>query len=174
MKTSVMGAINVLGMAKRCRAKVLQASTSEVYGDPEVHPQTEDYWGNVNPIGPRAVYDEAKRFAEAMTIFAVICALVFPGIHVGRVWAAYWMLPIPNQMAMWPGGSDNANDPNTRALPAIWENFPDVGAKAGALVEAATAMEAAAGEGLDALRGAMGPLGGACAACHESYRAPAN
>jgi len=79
-----------------------------------------------------------------------------------------------NQMAMWPGGSDNANDPNTRALPAIWENFPDVGAKAGALVEAATAMEAAAGEGLDALRGAMGPLGGACAACHESYRAPAN
>ena len=77
-----------------------------------------------------------------------------------------------NQMAMWPGGSDNANDPNTRALPAIWQNFPDVGAKAGALVEAATAMEAAAGEGLDALRGAMGPLGGACAACHESYRAP--
>ncbi len=61
MKTSVMGAINVLGMAKRCRAKVLQASTSEVYGDPEVHPQPESYRGSVNPIGPRACYDEGKR-----------------------------------------------------------------------------------------------------------------
>ncbi|MDP7014701.1 MAG: SDR family oxidoreductase, partial [Pirellulaceae bacterium] len=66
VKTSVMGAINVLGMAKRCRAKVLQASTSEVYGDPEVHPQTEDYRGNVNPIGPRACYDEGKRAAETL------------------------------------------------------------------------------------------------------------
>jgi UDP-glucuronate decarboxylase len=67
MKTSVLGAINVLGMAKRCRAKVLQFSTSEVYGDPEVHPQPESYRGNVNPIGPRACYDEGKRAAE--TIF---------------------------------------------------------------------------------------------------------
>ena len=67
MKTSVMGAINMLGMAKRCRAKVLQASTSEVYGDPEVHPQPESYRGVVNPIGPRACYDEGKRAAE--TIF---------------------------------------------------------------------------------------------------------
>ena len=66
MKTSVMGAINVLGMAKRCRAKVLQASTSEVYGDPEVHPQPETYRGNVNPIGPRACYDEGKRAAETL------------------------------------------------------------------------------------------------------------
>ena len=66
LKTSVMGAINVLGMARRCRAKVLQASTSEVYGDPEVHPQREDYRGNVNPIGPRACYDEGKRAAEAL------------------------------------------------------------------------------------------------------------
>lgn len=66
MKTSVMGAINVLGLAKRCRAKVLQASTSEVYGDPEVHPQTEDYRGAVNPIGPRACYDEGKRAAETL------------------------------------------------------------------------------------------------------------
>ena len=66
MKTSVMGAINVLGMAKRCRAKVLQASTSEVYGDPDVHPQPEDYRGSVNPIGPRACYDEGKRFAETL------------------------------------------------------------------------------------------------------------
>ena len=66
MKTSVMGAINVLGLAKRCRAKVLQASTSEVYGDPEVHPQPEDYRGAVNPIGPRACYDEGKRAAETL------------------------------------------------------------------------------------------------------------
>jgi UDP-glucuronate decarboxylase len=66
MKTSVMGAVNVLGMAKRCRAKVLQASTSEVYGDPEVHPQPESYRGNVNPIGPRACYDEGKRAAETL------------------------------------------------------------------------------------------------------------
>ena len=66
MKTSVMGAINVLGMAKRCRAKVLQASTSEVYGDPEVHPQPETYRGAVNPIGPRACSDEGKRAAETL------------------------------------------------------------------------------------------------------------
>jgi UDP-glucuronate decarboxylase len=66
MKTSVMGAINMLGMAKRCRAKVLQASTSEVYGDPEVHPQPESYRGAVNPIGPRACYDEGKRAAETL------------------------------------------------------------------------------------------------------------
>lgn len=66
MKTSVLGAINMLGMARRCRAKVLQASTSEVYGDPDEHPQTESYRGNVNPIGLRACYDEGKRAAEAL------------------------------------------------------------------------------------------------------------
>ena len=66
LKTSVMGAINVLGMAKRCRAKVLQASTSEVYGDPEVHPQPESYRGSVSTIGPRACYDEGKRAAETL------------------------------------------------------------------------------------------------------------
>jgi UDP-glucuronate decarboxylase len=66
MKTSVMGAINLLGLAKRCRAKVLQASTSEVYGDPEIHPQVESYRGAVNPIGPRACYDEGKRAAETL------------------------------------------------------------------------------------------------------------
>jgi UDP-glucuronate decarboxylase len=65
-KTCVHGAINMLGLAKRCRAKILQASTSEVYGDPQVHPQREDYWGHVNPIGPRACYDEAKRCAETL------------------------------------------------------------------------------------------------------------
>ncbi|MGC9343510.1 MAG: UDP-glucuronic acid decarboxylase family protein [Bacteroidales bacterium] len=66
VKTSVMGAINMLGLAKRIKAKVLQASTSEIYGDPKVHPQTEDYWGNVNPIGIRSCYDEGKRCAETL------------------------------------------------------------------------------------------------------------
>jgi len=65
-KTSVHGAINMLGLAKRLGAKILQASTSEVYGDPQVHPQTEDYWGHVNPIGPRSCYDEGKRCAETL------------------------------------------------------------------------------------------------------------
>jgi UDP-glucuronate decarboxylase len=65
-KTSVHGAINMLGLAKRVKAKILQASTSEVYGDPNVHPQTEEYWGNVNTIGPRACYDEGKRCAETL------------------------------------------------------------------------------------------------------------
>jgi UDP-glucuronate decarboxylase len=68
IKTSVMGAINMLGLAKRTRAKILQASTSEVYGDPLVHPQTEDYWGHVNPVGQRACYDEGKRCAESLFI----------------------------------------------------------------------------------------------------------
>ncbi len=66
IKTSVLGAINMLGLAKRQRARILQASTSEVYGDPQVHPQQEDYWGHVNPIGPRACYDEGKRCAETL------------------------------------------------------------------------------------------------------------
>lgn len=66
VKTSVMGAINMLGLAKRIKARILQASTSEVYGDPEVHPQVESYWGHVNPIGPRSCYDEGKRVAETL------------------------------------------------------------------------------------------------------------
>ncbi len=66
IKTSVIGVINMLGIAKRCNAKILQASTSEIYGDPKVHPQTEDYWGNVNPIGIRSCYDEGKRCAETL------------------------------------------------------------------------------------------------------------
>ena len=66
VKTSVMGAINMLGLAKRVKAKILQASTSEVYGDPNIHPQTEEYWGNVNPIGSRSCYDEGKRCAETL------------------------------------------------------------------------------------------------------------
>jgi len=68
IKTSVMGAINMLGLAKRVKARILQASTSEVYGDPIIHPQPESYWGNVNPIGPRSCYDEGKRCAESLFI----------------------------------------------------------------------------------------------------------
>lgn len=68
IKTSVMGAVNMLGLAKRIKAKILQASTSEVYGDPAIHPQTEDYWGNVNPIGIRSCYDEGKRCAESLFV----------------------------------------------------------------------------------------------------------
>jgi UDP-glucuronate decarboxylase len=66
VKTNVMGTMNMLGLAKRVRARILQASTSEVYGDPHIHPQTEDYWGNVNPIGIRSCYDEGKRVAETL------------------------------------------------------------------------------------------------------------
>ncbi len=66
VKTNVIGTINMLGLAKRVKARILQASTSEVYGDPQVHPQREDYWGNVNPIGPRSCYDEGKRVAETL------------------------------------------------------------------------------------------------------------
>lgn len=68
IKTSTVGTVNVLGLAKRCQARVLHASTSEVYGDPEIHPQTEDYWGHVNPLGPRSCYDEGKRVAESLCI----------------------------------------------------------------------------------------------------------
>ncbi|HOH30800.1 MAG TPA: GDP-mannose 4,6-dehydratase, partial [Candidatus Hydrogenedentes bacterium] len=66
IKTNVMGALNMLGVAKRVGARILQASTSEVYGDPAVHPQVEGYWGNVNPVGPRSCYDEGKRVAESL------------------------------------------------------------------------------------------------------------
>jgi UDP-glucuronate decarboxylase len=87
MKTSVLGAINVLGMAKRCHAKVLQASTSEVYGDPDIHPQPESYRGNVNPIGPRACYDEGKRAAE--TLFFDYHRKNRVNIRVARIFNTY-------------------------------------------------------------------------------------
>ncbi len=87
MKTSVLGAINMLGMAKRCRAKILQASTSEVYGDPEVHPQPESYRGNVNPIGTRACYDEGKRAAE--TLFFDYNRMNNVNIRVIRIFNTY-------------------------------------------------------------------------------------
>jgi len=87
IKTSVMGAINMLGMAKRCRAKILQASTSEVYGDPEVHPQPESYRGCVNPIGPRACYDEGKRAAE--TLFMDYHRMCKVDIRIIRIFNTY-------------------------------------------------------------------------------------
>ncbi|HEX3918949.1 MAG TPA: UDP-glucuronic acid decarboxylase family protein [Caulobacteraceae bacterium] len=86
-KTSVHGAINMLGLAKRLGAKILQASTSEVYGDPHVHPQTEDYWGHVNPIGPRSCYDEGKRCAE--TLFFDYHRQHGLGIKVARIFNTY-------------------------------------------------------------------------------------
>jgi UDP-glucuronate decarboxylase len=86
-KTSVHGAINMLGLAKRVGAKILQASTSEVYGDPAVHPQTEEYWGNVNPIGERSCYDEGKRCAE--TLFFDYRRQLGLGIKVARIFNTY-------------------------------------------------------------------------------------
>jgi len=86
-KTSIHGAINMLGLAKRLRARILQASTSEVYGDPHVHPQVEDYWGNVNPIGIRACYDEGKRCAE--TLFFDYHRQYGLGIRVARIFNTY-------------------------------------------------------------------------------------
>jgi UDP-glucuronate decarboxylase len=93
-KTSVHGAINMLGLAKRLRAKILQASTSEVYGDPTEHPQTEEYWGNVNPIGPRACYDEGKRCAE--TLFFDYLRQHNLEIKVARIFNTYGPYMHPN------------------------------------------------------------------------------
>jgi UDP-glucuronate decarboxylase len=109
-KTSVHGAINMLGLAKRVKAKILQASTSEVYGDPAVHPQTEDYWGNVNPIGPRSCYDEGKRCAETLFFdyhrqheLRIKVARIFntygPGMHPndGRVVSSFIVQALRNK-----------------------------------------------------------------------------
>jgi len=93
-KTSVHGAINMLGLAKRLRARVLQASTSEVYGDPSIHPQTEDYWGNVNPIGIRSCYDEGKRCAE--TLFFDYWRQHKTSIKVARIFNTYGPRMHPN------------------------------------------------------------------------------
>lgn len=94
VKTSVMGAVNMLGLAKRIKAKILQASTSEVYGDPQVHPQTESYWGHVNPIGTRACYDEGKRVAE--TLFVNYNAQNNVRIKIIRIFNTYGPRMHPN------------------------------------------------------------------------------
>ena len=91
-KTSVHGAINMLGLAKRVKARILQASTSEVYGDPEVHPQTEDYWGRVNPIGIRSCYDEGKRCAET---------LFFDYYRQHRLEIKIMRIFVPNQLKLY-------------------------------------------------------------------------
>src|SRR5450759_4956120 len=93
-KTSVHGAINMLGLAKQEQAKIYQASTSEVYGDPSIHPQTEDYWGNVNPIGPRSCYDEGKRCAE--TLFFDYHRQHGMDIKVARIFNTYGPRMHPN------------------------------------------------------------------------------
>ncbi len=87
VKTSVMGTLNMLGMAKRVKARILQASTSEIYGDPKEHPQTENYWGHVNPIGPRSCYDEGKRVAETLMVDYHVQNCV--DIRIARIFNTY-------------------------------------------------------------------------------------
>ena len=94
VKTSVLGAINMLGLARRIKAKVLQASTSEVYGDPQIHPQTEEYWGNVNPVGIRSCYDEGKRCSE--TIFMDYHRMNQVNIKIARIFNTYGPKMHPN------------------------------------------------------------------------------
>ena len=143
MKTSVHGAINVLGLAKRVRAKVLQASTSEVYGDPLEHPQTENYWGNVNPIGIRSCYDEGKRAAESLFFdyhrqhnVRVKIARLFntygPRMHPndGRVVSNFIMQALRNlPITVYGDGSQTRSfcyvDDLIKALVALMENTPD-------------------------------------------------
>jgi UDP-glucuronate decarboxylase len=118
-RTSVIGAINLLELANRLKIKILQASTSEVYGDPEVHPQTEDYWGHVNPIGPRSCYDEGKRCAETLFFdyrrqhnVAIKVARIFntygPGLHMndGRVVSNFIVQALTNQDIIINGNGD--------------------------------------------------------------------
>ena len=94
MKTSVLGALNMLGLAKRCKARILQASTSEVYGDPMVHPQPETYWGNVNPVGVRSCYDEGKRCAE--TLFMDYRRMNGVDVRIIRIFNTYGPRMNPN------------------------------------------------------------------------------
>jgi nucleoside-diphosphate-sugar epimerase len=116
-KTSVHGAINMLGLAKRLKVRILQASTSEVYGDPAQHPQTESYWGNVNPIGPRACYDEGKRCAETLFFdYYRQDELVGP-VNLGNPGAK---APLPGAFAFpGPGGTLHAN-PGRKPFPRGW------------------------------------------------------
>jgi len=143
-KTSVHGAINMLGLAKRVKAKILQASTSEVYGDPNVHPQTEEYWGNVNTIGPRACYDEGKRCAETLFFdyhrqhnLRIKIARIFntygPHMHPndGRVVSNFIMQALRNeQITLYGDGSQTRSfcyvDDLVRGLIALMETDDDV------------------------------------------------
>ena len=124
-KTSVHGAINMLGLAKRLKAKIFQASTSEVYGDPAIHPQTEDYWGNVNPIGFRSCYDEGKRCAE--TLFFDYYRQHNLNIKVARIFNTYG----PN---MHPDDGRVVSNFIVQALKG--ENIEDIKKKTESLVQA--------------------------------------
>jgi UDP-glucuronate decarboxylase len=143
-KTSVHGAINMLGLAKRVKSKILQASTSEVYGDPTVHPQTEDYWGNVNPIGPRACYDEGKRCAETLFFdyhrqhgLEIKVARIFntygPRMHIsdGRVVSNFVVQALRGEdLTIYGDGSQTRSfcyvDDLVTALIALMETSPEV------------------------------------------------
>ena len=143
LKTSVHGAINMLGLAKRLKAKVLQTSTSEVYGDPGVHPQPENYWGNVNPIGIRSCYDEGKRAAEALFMdyrrqhgLTIKIARLFntygPRMHPndGRVVSNFSMQALQNKpITVYGDGSQTRSfcyvDDLVEALIRLMENTPD-------------------------------------------------
>jgi UDP-glucuronate decarboxylase len=143
-KTSVIGAINMLGLAKRLKLKILQASTSEVYGDPSVHPQTETYWGHVNPIGPRSCYDEGKRCAETLFFdywrqhrLQIKVARIFntygPRTHPndGRVVSSFIVQALRNQdITVFGDGEQTRSfcyvDDLIRGLIALMETEPDV------------------------------------------------
>jgi UDP-glucuronate decarboxylase len=143
-KTSVLGAINMLGLAKRLKLKILQASTSEVYGDPSVHPQTETYWGHVNPIGPRSCYDEGKRCAETLFFdywrqhrLQIKVARIFntygPRTHPndGRVVSSFIVQALLNQdITVFGDGEQTRSfcyvDDLIRGLVSLMETQPDV------------------------------------------------
>jgi UDP-glucuronate decarboxylase len=143
-KTSVIGAINMLGLAKRLKIKILQASTSEVYGDPSVHPQTETYWGHVNPIGPRSCYDEGKRCAETLFFdywrqhrLQIKVARIFntygPRTHPndGRVVSSFIVQALLNQdITVFGDGEQTRSfcyvDDLIRGLVSLMETQPDV------------------------------------------------
>jgi UDP-glucuronate decarboxylase len=143
-KTSVLGAINMLGLAKRLKLKILQASTSEVYGDPSVHPQTETYWGHVNPIGPRSCYDEGKRCAETLFFdywrqhrMQIKVARIFntygPRTHPndGRVVSSFIVQALLNQdITVFGDGEQTRSfcyvDDLIRGLVSLMETGPDV------------------------------------------------
>ena len=143
-KTSVIGAINMLGLAKRLKVKILQASTSEIYGDPEIHPQTEEYWGNVNPIGLRSCYDEAKRCSETLFFdyrrqhnLAIKVVRIFntygPRMHPndGRVVSNFIMQALKGEdITIYGDGSQSRSfcyvDDLVEALLLMMETSPDV------------------------------------------------
>ena len=143
-KTSVIGAINMLGLAKRLKVKILQASTSEIYGDPEIHPQTEEYWGNVNPIGSRSCYDEAKRCSETLFFdyrrqhnLAIKVVRIFntygPRMHPndGRVVSNFIMQALKGEdITIYGDGSQSRSfcyvDDLVEALLLMMETSPDV------------------------------------------------